>query len=313
MSVVDRSKLPSIVLIVVAILALSATAATIDNTVGGPAGSGITVQPNEGGGSGPSVDPGDSGPGEQGDIETQGDTVDFQVCIEFLTQPTAVLGILGFMGVFFYGIQRRWNGATAMLVGTGVVPVVMGSYFFLTNCQTGTSSGGGGSGIPSPDPGAGLSAPNVPPTVLGVALVGVLGLAAVMLYAVTGDDEEFEPLDDEEAESGPDEADFAEAAGRAADRIEEANVEVDNAVFRAWYEMTQLLDIPDPETSSPLDFAEAAIEFGLDEDDVTELTDLFNEVRYGHMDAESREERALEILRHIESEYDDTDAEGGEN
>ena len=307
MSVVDRSKLPSIVLIVVAILALSATAATIDNTVGGPSGSGITVDPNGGGGGPPPADDGGSEPGtgEPEDLDTTAGGTDFQVCIEFLTQPTAVLGIFAFMGVFFYGIQRRWNGATAMLVGTGVVPVVMGTYFFVTNCQNpGEGGGGGGGGIPSPDPGAGLSAPNVPPTVLGAALVGVLGLAAVMLYAVTGDDEEFEPLEEDDADAGPDKADFAEAAGRAADRIEEANVEVDNAVYRAWYEMTQLLDIPDPATSSPMDFAEAAIDFGLDEDDVTELTDLFNEVRYGNEDAESREERALEILRHIESEYE---------
>ncbi|MFB6119957.1 MAG: DUF4129 domain-containing protein [Halobacteriaceae archaeon] len=240
----------------------------------------------------------------------------FQICIEFLTTPVAVLGIFGAMGLLFYGIQRRWNGATAMLVGTGVVPVVLGSYFFLTNCQSGGGGGGGGGGgIPTPSPGTGVQAPNVPPTVLGVALVAVLGLAAVMLYAVTGEDEEYEPLEDEEAGEAPDKADFAEAAGRAADRIEEANVEVDNAVYRAWYEMTQLLDIPDPETSSPMDFADAAIEFGLNEDDVMELTDLFNEVRYGHQDAESREERALEILRHIESEYEGVTSEetGGEN
>jgi len=305
MSVVDRQQLPSVVLVVIALLALSATAATIDHTVGGPAGSGISIGDNPGAPGEPS-DP--SNPGEvptEDPIDTGGPTIDLQYCIAFLTTPMAVIGIVGGMAALFYGVSRHWNGATALLVGTGVVPVVAGTYFFLTNCQTATGPPGDGPRIPTPGPGAGFTPPSVPPVVLGAGLVGVLGLAAVMLYAVTGDDEAFEPLAEDAPESGPDEADFAAAAGRAADRIEDANVEVDNAVYRAWYEMTQLLDIPDPETSSPLDFAEAAIDFGLDEDDVTELTDLFNEVRYGNMDAESREERALEILRHIEREYDD--------
>ncbi|MFB6121162.1 MAG: DUF4129 domain-containing protein [Halobacteriaceae archaeon] len=307
MSVVDRRKAPSIVLIVVALLALSATAATIGNTVGGPTGGApIVGEPPGGGGGGPGPGPGNgSGPGVFPGPGNDGPTLRF--CIEFLTTPVAVVGLFGAMGALFYGVQRRWNGATALMVGSGVVPVVLGSYFFLTNCQTSMDNSGPPSGGPPswiPGPGAGVNAPNIPPTVLGAALVAVLGLAAVMLYAVTGEDEEYEPLEDEGVTGSPDEADFAEAAGRAADRIEEANVAVDNAVYRAWFEMTQLLAIPDPDTSSPMDFADAAIDFGLDEDDVMELTDLFNEVRYGHEDPASREERALEILRHIESEYE---------
>ena len=155
-----------------------------------------------------------------------------------------------------------------------------------------------------------VSSVPVPPSVLvGVfALVTIAGV--VMLFVTTSDDETFEPVEEEPEEA--DEAAFARAAGRAADRIEEANVAVDNAVYQAWVDMTGLLDISNPKTTAPLDFADRAIAVGLDEDDVYELTELFNEVRYGGMDPENREERAVEILRHIEETYRETGEGGGE-
>jgi len=55
--------------------------------------------------------------------------------------------------------------------------------------------------------------------------------------------------------------------------------------------------------STPGEFAEAAIEAGLDEDDVGQPTQLFEEVRYGKRDPESREERAIEVFRAIEAAY----------
>ncbi|MFB6253316.1 MAG: DUF4129 domain-containing protein, partial [Halobacteriaceae archaeon] len=96
-----------------------------------------------------------------------------------------------------------------------------------------------------------------------------------------------------------------EAAGEAADRIEEAG-NVDNEVYRAWKEMTSLLDIEDPETSTPGEFAIAAINAGMDRDHVETLTSLFEDVRYGGVDpTESDEQRAIEALREIEESYSD--------
>jgi len=307
MDPVDRNSLPTLFFVVVAVLALSATGATINEMVGGPSGGDISVELNE-------SDTGDQFNQSQGDQENEtapsGNTrgsISLRYCIAFLTRPSAILATIGGLALLLYGVYYRFNASTTFLIGSGVIPVVFGAYFFLTNCASTVGPNQGSSnGVAMPGAGAGIEAPGIPPAILGGGLVVVLGLSAVLLYAVTGDDEEFQPIDDEEEFEAADQSDFAEAAGKAADRIEEANVAVDNAVYRAWYQMTQLLDIPDPETSSPLDFAERAIEFGLAEDDVMELTELFNAVRYGHMDPATREERAVEILRHIESEYENT-------
>jgi hypothetical protein len=88
--------------------------------------------------------------------------------------------------------------------------------------------------------------------------------------------------------------------------------------------MTQLLDIPDPSTSTAGDFAYSAVEAGMSSEDVDQLTTVFEEVRYGGMDPEPREDLALETLRDIEDTYggasdvdadpaDDSTDEGGED
>nr|WP_303647699.1 DUF4129 domain-containing protein [Haloarchaeobius sp. HME9146] len=93
------------------------------------------------------------------------------------------------------------------------------------------------------------------------------------------------------------------AAGRAADRLETSTA-VDNEVYRAWREMTTHLDVPEPESSTPAEFAEAAIAAGMTREQVTELTALFEEVRYGGEDPTTdRESRAIEALRAIESAH----------
>lgn len=108
-------------------------------------------------------------------------------------------------------------------------------------------------------------------------------------------------------ESGDDGADLeavGRAAGAAADRIE-AEAAVTNEVYRAWYEMTRHLDVRNPETTAPDEFEARAVERGMAPDDVARLTRLFEEVRYGERDPDSREERAVAALRRIETAYGD--------
>lgn len=88
--------------------------------------------------------------------------------------------------------------------------------------------------------------------------------------------------------------------------------------------MTSLLAVPDPDTATPGEFADAAVAAGLDEADVTELTRLFEDVRYGERDAAAepigdsgaadsdgtatREERAVSVFRAIEAAYPGADS-----
>lgn len=252
-------------------------------------------------GEGPSADPGNmSVTPSDGDEQKQ---EPLSTCIEPLSSTggtmLVTLGFLGIVGLVF----QRYNFSAALLVGWTALPPVALAYFLLTNCagSSGPSSEGGG----RPEiPGEGLALDvslNVPPWLL-LGVVGVVLVAAVgLMYRSVGEEDVVTP--EEDIRDEPDLDAFAEAAGRAADRIEEHDVDVDNAVYRTWVEMTELIDVDDPDVYSAGEFASTAISLGMDESDVTELTRLFNEVRYGDRDAAAREDQALTVLRNIESQY----------
>ena len=76
------------------------------------------------------------------------------------------------------------------------------------------------------------------------------------------------------------------------------------------YEQTETAD---PEISqelpTPGEFAAAAVDAGIDREDVVELTGLFERVRYGSEAATAdREARALDALRRIDDQYGGEDA-----
>jgi hypothetical protein len=147
------------------------------------------------------------------------------------------------------------------------------------------------------------SVPVVEPPTMLLVLFGLVLLGAVaVVLRLTGDD--VVGFDTEEAAApAPDVAAVGRAAGRAADRIE-ADVDVENAVFRAWQEMTGGLDVDNPAASTPAEFAAAAVDAGMDREDVAELTGLFEAVRYGGLEADAdREDRAVDALRNIERTY----------
>jgi hypothetical protein len=223
-----------------------------------------------------------------------------------LTTTPAILGIVAGVGVVLFGIYRRYNGATSLLVGTAVVPIVWAVYFFLTNCMTSDSGGWtflSGQSVMTNE--GGVSSPSLPPELVagGIGIVVIAGLG--LLSLITGStDESLQEASEEPDTTG---AAVARAAGRAADRIEATNAPVDNDVYRAWLEMTRLLDIENPETTAPHDFAVAASELGFNEDDVAELAELFTDVRYGGKGAKDREDRALKVLRRIQQTYQDAD------
>jgi len=298
---VDRDTLLAAGFIAGSVLLLGAVASTIDDIVGRQSDIAVDVDPRSGKLGQANASIGNESVSGQS-LAGPEQTIDLVICIDELTTAPAMLGIVAAVVLVVYGFYRRYNASTSLLAGTGLVPVVWGSYFFVTNCGAGGLGGStllGGTSTVTRD--GGLSSPVLPPEVVA-GLFGVVVIAGLVFLATTttGSRESREPEPDE-----PDTADVARTAGRAADRIETADVPTDNAVYRAWLEMTGLLDIESPETTAPEDFAGAAIELGLDEDHVAELTDLFRDVRYGGKSTEGREDRAVEILRRIEQSYTD--------
>ena len=106
----------------------------------------------------------------------------------------------------------------------------------------------------------------------------------------------------------------AEAAGGAATRIRRSgagSTDLENEVYRAWRDMTRAFTVRNPDSLTPGEFADRAIEHGMNERDVAELTRLFEEVRYGGVEpTREYEQRAVALLERIEAEYGE-DGEGG--
>lgn len=99
-----------------------------------------------------------------------------------------------------------------------------------------------------------------------------------------------------------------EVAGEAADRVDAAATATvaDNAIYTTWSEMVALLDVSDPQSGTPRQFARAATEAGMDPDDVTVLTRAFEDVRYGDAElSEDRREQVAAAFRRIETAHDD--------
>jgi hypothetical protein len=308
---VDRNTALTVGVAVLAVVALSLAAATLDTATVQEGGSGIGAGPSDSSG---------FGSGAQSDFgvaegsSTGNAAVD--LCYPWLADPLAVFGIVGaflLMGAVTYYQTRTLLVPVSLTLAFGI-PVGL-VWALLTSCRSGSVEGGpfpgpGGNAtgiLPSGGGSSGFAqgtaqTVSTPSVLLAILLVVALAGSVLLLFVASGDDEEVvdEPVDDA---PDPDVAAVGRAAGDAADRIER-DADVENEVYRAWVEMTDTLDVDNPRSSTPAEFATAAVEAGMASDDVDELTRLFEEVRYGGEDVTSeREQRAVSALRRIEATY----------
>jgi hypothetical protein len=307
---VNRDQLVPLLLGFLAVLALGASAATLDNVRHGSAGVGGTDRGVGQGDSGSSIDLGSSS------LNTSSSNS------SILTPLFRVLFVLflvvGLIALVVMVSREGWRSLLPIITITVVLALLLIVIYYafdsVSNRQPGQGgllgtdnfslpSGGSLNGVTEITP----PTPNEFSTVV-FALLGVTILvAAIILVRATGDDPLLGDSDSEPNESASpsptvESAAVGEAAGRAADRIE-TDTPLSNAIYSAWNEMTTHLDLS-RETSTPGEFAEAAVASGMARDDVDELTELFEATRYGGIDAsEEREQRALAALRRIEREY----------
>lgn len=214
-------------------------------------------------------------------------------------------------GLLLYLSDNRRHTAEilALVFGVGVV------IWFLVQLAAALLGSGNvplfGSGFPGASQKAGERASTAASVavILAVLALLVLGIGAVVRQSRGSDapdaDEE-EPTDTTPRPEPDDTEAVGRIAGRTADRLEhqDGDSSLDNEVYRAWAEMTEQLDIPDDESTTPREFATAAAEAGLSAEDVEELTELFEAVRYGgYPPTADREQRAVSVLRRIERGY----------
>ena len=316
-----RDTVVALVLALLALLAIGVAAATLDNpaTSGGDGGIGSGDGSGVGSGDGESQPTmtereEESSPGvpgmEQGTISGAG------ACVQWLDKPLTELGlVLGVLLIVGAIVYRTREPALAVL-GLPIATMVYMVYLVLTACGEFELNIGGAIGLGTGDSGGNNStggsmgeaadvAANQPSLVLGLLLVVLIVGAVILLVFATGDSGEAadEPPEPDPEPEQPDIGAVGRAAGAAADRIAE-EADASNEVYRAWAEMTEYLAVEGPESSTPAEFAAAAVDAGMAPDDVRELTELFEAVRYGTDDAtEEREERALAALRRIETAY----------
>jgi hypothetical protein len=285
-----------------AILALGLGAATLDSTVTSDrgAGTGPEAGPAEGTGGEGRVPGPSTGPGQAFEVP-------------FLDVVTVLILVILVLAVVSY-VTRNWREAVVALVGVSLVLGLVYVSLNLVGAPASPSSPVASSGNATPAGGGGETGvvqPAVPSWLVGlVVVVGGAGTILAFFLTRSGDDG---------TETAPDEdvtdaAAVGRAAGRAVDRLEADTDtdDVDNEVYRTWREMTDLLEVDRPATSTPGEFAEAAVAVGLGREDVDELTRLFEDVRYGDVPAtEEAERRAADVFGRIEARYADDADDGG--
>ena len=308
--------LRTVALALLCVLAIGVAAATLSSTVDPGDGEGTgSGEEGVGPGSGDEPDLGDSSSTDelQGSGDQQPDQ-QWEYCYEPLDdQPIYVLlfGVPVTAGLIVSVFTDRRRGfAAAMFIfwpalilvvvltaGCSPPPSEQAAEEAVNTTQEIASSAGGGGGDDRT-----FTAPTSLIAIL--LLVASVGIVAAVLLRRDGEEAaevSTEPAFDDEQRR----AAIGSAAGDAADRIED-DAGLENEVYRAWAEMADPLPVDHPETSTPAEFADAAVDAGIDPDDVRELTGLFEEVRYSTAEATpEREQRAVEALRRIERQYAD--------
>jgi len=318
---VDRN-VRALAIALLCVLAVSVAAATLANPqtdAGSGPGSGSAIQSGSDDQSGDDESDDEDSPPP---LPNTGAPVQFgAVCVPLLLEPAVQLGVLGAGVAGAVLLTRRRNLTYAFAVLFPVTLFLAVPYLLLTDCGSTTNpmprdaallpeiSNSSSAGDLGGAAGGEAATQLLSPTVLLGGLVVVAALFALLAYRASGDDDEdagADPVEVAEAAEPPDQEALSAvgaAAGEAADRIE-GEADLENEVYRAWRDMTDHVDVPDPETSTPREFAAAARDAGMDGVHVDDLTDLFREVRYGGADPnEDREQRAVDALRAIEDRY----------
>ncbi len=285
----------NLLIAIIAIAAVALAAATLESTVvperGGPSGPGFIGEQGDGG----------LFPSAQS-RPPPGFSLNIPFLFEIFVIAAAIAVAISILGMFVYWRETLQLLAAAIalfaiiyvlfeLLGTGALPQEsptgeVGNGSFL--------GGGGGGDVETSQPS--------PPSVILLAILSLAFLATAIAIVRARGTPVPDTAEDEHA-AGADPAAVGRAAGRAAERLE-GEADVDNEVYRAWREMTELLDVENPETSTPGEFATAAVEAGLGQSDVAELTRLFEDVRYGPAPpSEPLERRASTVFRRIQDRY----------
>lgn len=141
---------------------------------------------------------------------------------------------------------------------------------------------------------------SVVPVVIGIGLFFVVFLSAgvVWIWRLGNGSDSLEPIEYENTESS--------SSNSETKPISLNQLDIDkltNDVYRSWYRMAQYTDPPSNRSLTPRELADLAVDKGLDQNAVEELTQEFESVRYGPREATlRREQRAKHALSEMNLE-----------
>ncbi|MFP9191053.1 DUF4129 domain-containing protein [Natrialbaceae archaeon A-CW1-1] len=304
----NRSAVGLVVIVVLCVTSLVIAAGTLETAV-------HADQSPTGADSPPMDGPDDDVPEEEDDPDADGTFDTSNLCVPILTSPW-VLGLLGLVIVAISAWLIRSYGVVLglILVISFSVPLA-GAYMIPATCEPPSPAtiddGGTGENATANETdaefieGAPLEPTNRPTvSVAALGVVLVLSMAGVLGYYFRSRRlQQIAPPTEAASTPAVDPEAVSRLVGEAADRIDAAS-DLENEVYRAWREMTDHLDVDRPESSTPGEFATAAVAAGFDADDIDELTSIFETVRYGdHSVTPTQELRAIECLRRLEDAH----------
>lgn len=287
--------------LVLTVASLGAAGAAIDSDASGGASAG------SGEGSGTGIGQGQNGISTPPDINPLFDgglIATFIGVVAVLGMATAVVGCVYALLVWDWDRLRKFLvSAAAKVTILGVVALVF--YLFISAFPD--LSGGGSSGISGEGAAEGMgtaaeSAGIDFPMFLGaLALMVVLVVVAVVI--TRSDDEDgpaVEPPSEEPGDRSP--SPPGDAGANAPRSAAGGRVPADNEVYRSWLALADAAGA-DAGRDTPADVAESAVDRGVDERAVAEITELFEAVRYGQTSAtDAHERRAASARERLASE-----------
>lgn len=232
-----------------------------------------------------------------------------EIPLSFQVMSLIVVAFLAGLVVLHFIDEPMENLVTVVGIVLGVA-LILGIYTLFSIVGNGPGFPAGDANSTSPGvatsndgQGGNVTAATYVVTSLGAFFVILLG-TMVFLRSRSGSSNEV-VSDEANLDTDAPAAAVGAAAGRAATEIESVSKEnLENEIYRAWREMVTLLPVESPQTTTPREFETAAVEAGIEHSDVSDLTDLFEAVRYGTLETtRAREERAIDTLRRIESTY----------
>jgi hypothetical protein len=210
--------------------------------------------------------------------------------------PVRILQVLLVVAVLFVVVMTvlSWMGSFDIL------PIAE-DLFNLSEGGQGEDTGGGtdeaaGDGSDGGERGTDTSLAVSVVTLLLLFLTALAGVGMLYRYASRRDSDENGP---EDSAPGGEKSIPTESLARSGNEtpgVEDPPQE--NGIYRAWAEMTAMLDIENTHSRTPAEVEEIAVSAGMDRSRVAELTDLFRMVRYGGVTATDQQEQAA--ARHLE-------------